>query len=164
MQSELMRIGKELKWKGMALHQDEFPLPIEEFLWPIIEKAEDSEIRICILHCQKFKIADQISKDFPEVTFIFTHLGCFLNRSLMPKYCAIVRERGNVYLDTSAQHGHEQILDAVKMAGADKLTFGSDGCVHHRPLVELSMIKVLKLPKKEEDLILGGNISRILGL
>jgi hypothetical protein len=163
MQSELMRIGKESKWKGLKLHQGEFPLAIDELLWPILEMAQESGIRICIFHCAKFRIADEISMDFPKITFIFTHLGRSPNYSMLSDYCAIAKQRENVYLDTSVQDHYEVLSEAVKMAGADKLTFGSDGCVHS-PLVELTKIKTLKLPKTEEDLILGGNISRILEL
>lgn len=162
-EEELHRIGRDLGWKGLKLHQGEFPLPIDEPLWPVVRTAEAAGFRVIIFHCEIYRVAERISREFPQLTFIFPHLGCFRNRALLPDYCKLARERANVYLDTSALQQEEMIGEAVKLAGAEKLTWGSDGCVH-RPVVEIAKIRVQKLPKHEEDLILGGNISRVLGL
>ena len=51
---------------------------------------------------------------------------------------------------------------AANELAPEKLLFGSDGpLVDSR--VELYKIRLLKLPKEKERLILGGNILRILG-
>lgn len=162
-ENELKRIGKELRWKGLKLHQGEFPFPMMESLKSIIKKAEELEIRICLLHCENLKIVNELTQQFPNVTFILAHLGCYSNIGLLDEFCSLARKRDNIYLDTSAVHQYYKIGDAVKMAGANKITFGSDGCVFS-PLVELTKIKALKLSKEQEELILGKNISRILRL
>lgn len=162
-ESELKRIAKELRWRGLKLHEGEFPHPRKEPLKLTIKKAEEVGIDICLLHCEDLKIVDGLTKEFLNVTFILAHLGCYSNIGLLGECCSLARERANVYLDTSATHQYYKIGDAIKMAGADKITFGSDGCVFS-PLVELTKIKALKLSKEQEELILEKNISRILGL
>lgn len=56
----------------------------------------------------------------------------------------------------------QYLEQAARELPAEKLIFGSDG-----PLVdlrvELHKIRLLKLPGEKEDLILGGNILRLLG-
>jgi hypothetical protein len=49
----------------------------------------------------------------------------------------------------------------VKRAGARKILFGSDGPWLH-PGVEIHKIRLLGLPREQENLILGGNASRLL--
>ncbi|MFN3420847.1 MAG: amidohydrolase family protein [Armatimonadota bacterium] len=54
-------------------------------------------------------------------------------------------------------------LEAVQVAGAKKILFGSDGPLLH-PGLELQKIRLLKLPPEDEGLILGGNAQRLLGI
>ena len=49
----------------------------------------------------------------------------------------------------------------VKAAGADRVIFGSDMPLLC-PSVNLGMIEQANLSKKEKELILGGNIARLL--
>jgi uncharacterized protein len=161
--SELERIVHGLGWKGIKIHQGEFPQPLLEPLLPVLTKAREVGVKIVTFHCEKFDVAQRIATEFPELTFIFPHLGCFKDRPRLPAYCQLARERENVFLDTAAMQNEEMIGEAIQLAGVRNLIWGSDGCVH-RPLVELAKIKVQKLPKADEDLILGGNIARLLGI
>lgn len=161
--AELERVSRELGWKGLKIHQGEFPQPLVEPLLIMLKKVREVGIGVVIFHCEKFDVAERIATEFPQITFIFPHLGCFKDRARLPAYCQLARERKNVYLDTSAMQNEEMIGEAIALAGAANITWGSDGCVH-RPLVELAKIKVQKLPKVDEEMILGGNIARILNL
>src|SRR5262249_56126087 len=67
----------------------------------------------------------------------------------------------NVYGDTSGVRRFDYIVQAVKRAGPHKIIFGSDGPWLH-PGVEIEKIRLLGLPRQEEDLILGGNAARLL--
>jgi predicted TIM-barrel fold metal-dependent hydrolase len=51
----------------------------------------------------------------------------------------------------------------VKVAGAHKILFGSDGPLLH-PGLELHKIRLLKLSPEDEALVLGGNAQRLLQL
>jgi hypothetical protein len=55
------------------------------------------------------------------------------------------------------------LVQAVRRAGPQKLLFGSDGPWLH-PALELYKIRLLGLPARDEALILGGNVARLLGL
>jgi hypothetical protein len=52
-------------------------------------------------------------------------------------------------------------VQAVRRAGPRKLLFGSDGPWLH-PGVELHKIRLLGLKPREEALVLGGNLARLL--
>jgi hypothetical protein len=162
--AELERIRHEYGWTGLKIHQGEFPLPIVEPLLLVLSKAREVGIKIVTFHCEIIEVAEKVASEFPELIFIFPHLGCTSSgRQRLPAYCRLAHDWKNVYLDTSAMQSDEMIEEAIALAGAANLIWGSDGW-EHKPLVELAKIKAQKLPKAEEDLILGGNIARVLGL
>jgi len=55
----------------------------------------------------------------------------------------------------------DYIVEAIRRAGARKVLFGSDGPWLH-PGLELHKIRLLGLPPRQEALVLGGNIARLL--
>lgn len=64
----------------------------------------------------------------------------------------------HVYLDCSNLHLYRIIEESVQLAGANKVIWGSDGWWQH-PAVEVMMVK---LPKVDEEKVLGGNIMSLL--
>jgi predicted TIM-barrel fold metal-dependent hydrolase len=100
----------------------------------------------------------------PEVSFILAHLGCFASRNWREHVSAIeaAKRIANLYLDTSSVVFFKYPEQATHELPPEKLIFGSDGpLVDSR--VELFKIQLLRLPKEKEQLILGGNILRLLG-
>ena len=100
----------------------------------------------------------------PKVSFILAHLGSFASRSWREHIRAIdaAKQLPNLYLDTSGVVFFGYLERAARKLPAEKIVFGSDGpLVDSR--VELHKIRLLKLPKREEDLVVGGNIARLLG-
>src|SRR5262249_17948419 len=67
----------------------------------------------------------------------------------------------NVYTDTSGIRRFDLLQEAVRRAGAGKMLFGTDGPWLH-PGVELVKVRVLGLPKHEEQLVLSGNFLRLI--
>lgn len=67
----------------------------------------------------------------------------------------------NVYADTAGVRRFDYLVQAVKRAGAHKLIFGSDGPWLH-PGIELAKIRALGLPAAEEQLVLSGNVLRLI--
>lgn len=108
------------------------------------------------------EVIDLLAEQFPDVTFIIPHLGSFADdwRAHQRVIDQLVRFP-NVFADTSAVRRFDYIVEAIKRAGAHKVLFGSDGPWLH-PGVELYKIRLLGLPPKEEALVLGGNILRLL--
>ena len=55
----------------------------------------------------------------------------------------------------------DYLEQAVVRAGARKVLFGSDGPWLH-PGVELAKVRELRLPPRDEQLVLGGNLLRLV--
>ena len=108
-------------------------------------------------------LIEMIAAEYPDVNFIIPHLGSFADdwRAHRQVIDQIVR-LPNVYADTSGVKRFDYVVEAVQRAGAHKVLFGSDGPWLH-PALELQKIRLLKLPVREEALILGGNVLRLLG-
>ena len=67
----------------------------------------------------------------------------------------------NVYADTAGVRRFDYLVQAVRRAGSHKFLFGSDGPWLH-PGLELHKIRLLGLPPKQEALVLGNNLLRLI--
>jgi len=103
-----------------------------------------------------------LAQEYPDVAFIIPHLGSFADdwRAQLALIDHLVRHP-NVYADTSGVRRFDLLEEAVRRAGAEKILFGSDGPWLH-PGVELAKIHALRLPPQERQLVLGGNILRLI--
>lgn len=174
-QTELRRITQEFGWKGLKLHQGELRHggpDIKETTRAIVAHASELGIRLIKIHLVNYSVVDELTLEFPEVTWILPHLGCYDHWEDMRKYCELAHNRKNIYLDTSAVEPYYDFGQAFEWAGTDKITFATDGFVFS-PLAELAKIRTLQLPTpfrtlpltdRELDMILYGNMARLLGL
>lgn len=172
---ELVRITQELGWKGLKLHQGELRHggpDIEETTRRIVSRAVDLGIEIVKIHLVEYEAIDNLTEGFPDVTWILPHMGCYGQWDQLERYCKLARAKENVYLDTSAFARYDRLGEAIQWAGVEKVTFASDGH-QFSPLVEKAKIETLRLPTPfrtvrlsdhELELILGGNMARLLGL
>jgi predicted TIM-barrel fold metal-dependent hydrolase len=145
----------ELGLRGLKLHG----VPTKE----MVEVAAELEIPI-LFHPPNVSSSLQAVQSYPEVPFILAHLGSFASRHWMEHVRAIeaAKQLHNLHLDTSSVVFYRYLERAAQELPAEKLLFGSDGpLVDSR--VELYKIRLLKLPPEKEQLILGGNIRRLLG-
>lgn len=118
----------------------------------------------CLIDCKgEYDVMEELVEAYPEVKFIIAHLGSHNNEKLVDKFIGLAKRSENVFLDSSWSDVPWKIHDAIKIAGADKVVFGSDGPLIH-PLIELTKIKVLKLNEEEEELVLWKNIARLIQL
>lgn len=151
----LRREVRELGLRGLKLHG----VPTKE----MVEAAV--ELRIPILfHPPGVRDSIDVVESCPQVPFILAHLGSFASRDWKEHVYAIdaAKRLSNLYLDTSSVVFFEYLQRAAKELPAEKLIFGSDGPLVNSQ-VELYKIRLLKLPQAKEQLILGGNILRLLG-
>ncbi len=101
---------------------------------------------------------------FPENTFICAHWGGGLPfYALMPEVAAAL---ANVYFDSAASpylYRPEVYTTVAKLVGADHILFASDYPLmgQSRPLGQVAAVG---LPAADEELVLGGNAARLLGL
>jgi len=107
-------------------------------------------------------LVDMFAPEYPDVNFIIPHLGSFADdfRAHQPVIDQLVRYP-NVYADSSGVRRFDYLVQAVKRAGARKILFGSDGPWLH-PGLELHKIRLLGLAPRDEALVLGRNIQRLL--
>jgi predicted TIM-barrel fold metal-dependent hydrolase len=110
----------------------------------------------------KAEVVELLASQYPDVNFIIPHLGSFKDdwQAQQRVVDQLVRF-DNVYADSSGVRRFDYLVQAVQRAGARKLLFGSDGPWLH-PGLELEKIRLLRLPRGEEELILGGNAKRLI--
>ncbi|MBW7988664.1 MAG: amidohydrolase family protein [Planctomycetes bacterium] len=145
---------RELGLRGLKLHG----IPSKE----MVETA--SELKIPILfHPPNVDDSLQVVQSYPQVSFILAHLGSFASRSWTEHVRAIEASKrlANLYLDTSSVVFSTYLERAASELPPEKLIFGSDGPLVNSQ-VELYKIRLLKLPKEKEQMVLGGNITRLL--
>ncbi|MHC4396345.1 MAG: amidohydrolase family protein [Planctomycetota bacterium] len=151
----LRREVRELGLKGLKLHG----VPTKE----MVETAAELSIPI-LFHPPNVADSLEVVQSYPQVSFILAHLGSFASREWREHVRAIeaAKKFPNFYLDTSSVVFFEYLQRAARELPAEKLIFGSDGpLVDSR--VELYKVRLLKLPRQKQQLILGGNIQRLLG-
>jgi uncharacterized protein len=149
-----------LRWhfRGIKIHGFE-AMPTRE----VCETARAFRLPIFVDVVSRPEVIDMLAPQYPDVNFIVAHLGSYTDdwRAHQQVVYQIARYP-NVYADTSAVRRFDYIVEAVKLAGARKLLFGSDGPWIH-PGVELHKIRLLGLPKDQEVLVLGRNLLRLMG-
>jgi predicted TIM-barrel fold metal-dependent hydrolase len=107
-----------------------------------------------------------LAKNFPKVNFIFAHAGIPYQRAV----CALAASAPNVFVDIScSSYINVPIAKmAVKLAGAKKCLWGSDGpYFHHKDdrfdyNFYVQLLKNLNLNSEEEKNISSGNFESIL--
>ena len=148
---EVLKLGLS----GLKLHG----IPTKE----MVETAAELGIPI-LFHPPSVSDSLKVIESNPKVSFILAHLGCFASRNWREHVRAIeaAKRIANLYLDTSSVVFFKYLEQAAYELSPEKLVFGSDGpLVDSR--VELYKIQLLRLPKEKEQLVLGGNILRLLG-
>lgn len=95
----------------------------------------------------------------PEAVIILGHMGGYFHTG---DAIEVARAYPNVALETSAMPYPWRIRDAVRAIGAERVLFGSDGpgC---QPALELDKVRRAGLSEPELELVLGGNLVRLLG-
>lgn len=155
----------QMGFKGVKLHPTlcGFRLSDKKLVNPIFELTEyynatvivhgSSDLYNCPLEF------DRMAKRFPKVPLIMAHCGFFWEWELAIE---LALENDNLYLETSRVPGMEssKVIDKL---GATKVIWGTDGpfCDYEW---EYNKIKRYSKSEGDFDLIMGGNISELLGL
>ena len=155
--SMVERAVKRWGFRGIKVHGHE-ATPTRE----VCETARIFRLPLLVDVVGKPSIIEMLAPEYPDVNFIIPHLGSFADdwRAHQQVVDQLVHHP-NVYGDTSGVRRFDYIVQAVARAGPHKVLFGSDGPWLH-PGVEIEKIRLLGLPRQEEDLILGGNAARLL--
>lgn len=148
-----------VKWqfRGIKVHGHD-AMPNRE----VCETARAFHLPVLVDVAGQAHVVDMFAPQYPDVNFIIPHLGSFSDDwRAQQRVAEQVGRYPNVYTDTAGVRRFDYIVKAIKCGGAQKVLFGSDGPWLH-PAVELHKIRVLGLSRKDEALVLGGNIIRLI--
>jgi predicted TIM-barrel fold metal-dependent hydrolase len=109
------------------------------------------------IYALPFQLAE-LARVFPQVDFIMGHMAA---ADFWTDAVIAARQSDNIYIETSFRSGVATIQGAVAALGAGRILFGSSS-PESDPDVEIGKIHLLDLPPEAEQLILGGNILRLL--
>jgi predicted TIM-barrel fold metal-dependent hydrolase len=146
---------RQLGLRGLKMHA---PGPTPEVLDVV------AELGIPILyHPARVAAFEEIAPAYPTVDLILAHLGSDMTIDYRESLAGIelAKKYPNVYLDTSTVVITRYLEQAIAELPAEKLIFGTDEPEVDTRL-EIFKIRVLKLPKQREEMILGGNMLRLL--
>jgi len=154
--SLLFREVHELGLRGLKLHEQPTP--------EVLDAVKELGIPV-LYHPRRVALYEEFVGSYPTINFILAHMGSDQSADWREHLAAIdlARRYLNVHLDTSAGCLMSEFLErAIKELPPQQIMFGSD-----EPEIdcrmELKRIRVLKLPSESEELILGGNMLRLLG-
>lgn len=155
--SMIERAVRLWRLRGIKVHGHE-AMPTRE----VCETARAFRLPLLVDVAGKPSVIEMLAPEYRDVNFVVPHLGSFADdwRAHQQVVDQLIHHP-NVYGDTSGVRRFDYILQAVERAGSHKIIFGSDGPWLH-PGVEIEKIRLLGLPRQEEDLILGGNAARLL--
>jgi len=144
-------------FRGIKVHGFE-AMPTRE----VCETARAFHLPMLVDIVSRPEVVDMFAPEYPDVNFIVAHLGSFTDNWKAHEQVSYQLGRyPNVYADTSGVRQFQYLVKAIQRGKARKLLFGSDGPWLH-PGVELQKVRLLGLTPKDEALVLGGNIVRLL--
>lgn len=148
---------EEYGFVGIKVHRHDARLSAE-----ICRAARAFRLPVLYDPTGEVSIAELLAAEYPDVNFIFPHLGSFSDdwAAQQALIDPLSRHR-NIYADTSAIRRFDLLEQAVKRAGPEKILFGSDGPWLH-PGVELAKVFALGLRAADQALVLGGNLLRLI--
>jgi Predicted metal-dependent hydrolase of the TIM-barrel fold len=148
---------RDYGFRGIKVHHHDGRITRE-----ICEVARAFSLPVLYDVMGEISVVELLANEYPEVSFIIPHLGSFADdwRAQLGLIDHLIRHT-NIYADTSGVRRFDLLEQALKRAGASKLLFGSDGPWLH-PGVELAKVRALKMSARDEQLVLGGNLLRLI--
>jgi len=142
---------------GIKVHRHEARLSRE-----ICDTARAFAIPVLYDPVGEVSTVELVAGEYPDVAFIIPHMGSFSDDwRAQGRMIDYVVRYPNIHVDTSGVRRFDLLAEAVRRAGAGKILFGSDGPWLH-PAVELAKIRALKLSPRDEQLVLGRNLLRLI--
>lgn len=161
---EIDQLHKDHGFKGIKLTPPKHGYQIaEKFLHPFFEKAVKLGMAVTIHsgqeQCYPGDIA-LVAMQFPQLPIIMDHMGY---RYHCREAILAAKYNPNIYLATTAVSEPRFFIEAVESLGPTRLMFGSN-CPLIPPDIQIELIRRAKLSRSAEELVLGGNAMRVLGI
>jgi predicted TIM-barrel fold metal-dependent hydrolase len=155
-------------FRGIKIHAGECTLA-EYIIDPVLRLAGSFPVP-CLIDCAgNSSAAARLAESFPDTPLIYAHMGRYLttDAQLVEQFIKVAERFPNVFLDLSAVALLYKIEEAAGRLGVRRLVWGTDGPYKNPDVVayartELDKIRQLKLSDQDKQLILGGNIARLL--
>jgi predicted TIM-barrel fold metal-dependent hydrolase len=135
---------------------------------PLLAYAVDQGLPVMV-HCGRwqemasYRYALEAAAKHPGAIFVLSHMGGDTPDLEMATIDHIkAAALSNVRLGIEGVREYWAVERAVAELGADKVIFGSDYPLGH-PRMYLGLVDALSLPADQRDLVLGGNILRLVG-
>jgi len=163
------RAVREYEFKGIKIHAGECTLS-EYVSDPIFALAGELGVPCLVDCCGNCAAMERPAAKFPKTRIIVAHLGLYLATDVrvIDNFIALAERRPNVLLDVSGVVQSWKIREAVQRIGSSRIVWGTDG-PHPCPDTatyardELARVRALRLAPADEEAVLGGTISRLLG-
>jgi len=133
----------------------------EPAMYPIVAKA--AELRLPILAHASPHECEALCAEIPEAVIIMAHAGGHPTaHGDWHRAIEAARKYPNIYLDTTSSMVDMGYIEAaVEALGAERVIFGTDTPLLD-PFTQLAKVTTADLNQEAKDLILGGNIARLL--
>jgi len=157
-------------FRGIKIHAGECTLA-EYIVDPVLRLAGSFPVP-CLIDCAgNSTVAARMAEAFPHTPLLYAHMGRYFSTDpgLIEQFIRVAEKFENVYLDLSAVALVYKIEEAAKRLGARRLVWGTDGPYKNPDAIsyarnELEKVRQLKLSDADTELILGGNVARLLNL
>lgn len=159
----LKKAVHEYRMKGLKLHPvGTLAHPGDEATVKVIRLAAELQVPV-LFHCGDEPMTTPLAiavsaARVPDASVILGHMGGYFH---VDEAIEVGERYPNVLLETSAMPYPGKIREAVRRVGAERVLFASDGpgCP---PRLELEKVRMAGLSELELDLVLRGNIVRLL--
>jgi predicted TIM-barrel fold metal-dependent hydrolase len=102
-----------------------------------------------------------VARRYPDVSIIMDHMGY---REWGEDAVIAAQDNPNIYLGTTiASFEPDAVIGAVKALGPERVVYGSNAPALYSDLA-VQAIRRCKLGRVAEELVLGGNLARLLGM
>jgi predicted TIM-barrel fold metal-dependent hydrolase len=130
---------------------------------PLMKAAAELGVAVSVhsgaQFCLPWQIAD-LARKFPTVPVIMDHMGW---RYYVDGAINVAKEVPNIFLETALVGMPGYIRMAVDKIGPERVIYGSDYPTGH-PSSMMANINAANLKRADKDLVMGGNLARILHL
>lgn len=135
----------------------------DPFMMPLLAKA--AELRTPVLAHSTGEECLSLCTQIPELIIFNAHMGCCPQAvGDWHRAVAAAKKHPNIYLDTTSSSFDNGMIEfAVREVGADRVVYGSDTPLLE-PVLQIAKVTESDITEAEKQLILHGNLERILAL
>lgn len=164
----------KLGWKGIKVGHENALAPA---MYSMMEIAERYSLVFVIHSGPSMKyhpmVIGDLASSFPKVKTVILHMGGGMSLDVELVSTKVAEKNPNIYLETCYAHPYA-IKQAVERIGAERVMYGSDASnngytkYYIRPgayqEVHMETIRLIGLPKEQEEMVLGGSAAKLLGV